>query len=120
MSVELAERMNALELNVTRDHFEVAWECLKGGDRKMLLFANLNLFTAEDFQEYLPKLGNEYIGFSNRQSAHIVPIEYTLDNLKLADQLKRVGYITSANLGEDKGRQGKIHKVIKCRIKRIE
>lgn len=120
MSVELAERMNALELNVTRDHFEVAWECLKDGDRKALLFANLNLFTANDIQEYLPQLGEEYSAFANRQSAHIVQIEYTVDNLKLADQLKRVGYITSANPGEDKGRQGKIHKVIKCRIKRIE
>lgn len=120
MSVELAERMNALELNVTRDHFEVAWEYLKDGDRKALLFANLDLFTANDIQEYLPQLGEEYSAFANRQSAHIVQIEYTVDNLKLADQLKRVGYITSANPGEDKGRQGKIHKVIKCRIKRIE
>ena len=120
MSVEIAERMNELGLGVSRDNFGAAWECLKGRDRKALLFANLNLFTANDIQEYLPQLGEEYSAFANRQSAHIVQIEYTVDNLKLAEHLKSVEYITSYKKDEINGKQGHLHNVIKCKIKRIE
>lgn len=119
MSVEIAKTMNELELSVSRDHFGAAWECLKDGDRKALLFANLDLFTANDIQEYLPQLGEEYSAFANRQSAHIVQIEYTVDNLKLAEHLKRVEYITSFKLDENLGRCEQTNKVIKCKIKRI-
>lgn len=119
MSVEIAKRMNELELSVSRDHFGAAWECLKDGDRKALLFANLDLFTANDIQDYLPQLGEEYSAFANRQSAHIVQIEYTVDNLKLAEHLKRVEYITSFKLDKNQGRHEQTNKVIKCKIKRI-
>lgn len=119
MSVEIAKTMNELELSVSRDHFGAAWECLKDGDRKALLFANLDLFTANDIQEYLPQLGEEYSAFANRQSAHIVQIEYTVDNLKLAEHLKKIGYITSANPDESKGKDKHVNKVIKCRIRKV-
>lgn len=119
MSVEIAKTMNVLGLSVSRDHFGAAWECLKDGDRKALLFANLDLFTANDIQEYLPQLGEEYSAFANRQSAHIVQIEYTVDNLKLVEHLKRVEYITSFKLDENQGRREQTNKVIKCKIKRI-
>ena len=119
MSQKLAERMNSLELEVTKDKFEAAWECLEGEDRKTLCFANLNLFTADDIQEYFPKLGEEYSPFANRQRALTIQIEYTLDNLKFAEYLKKIGYITSFTADETKERHETNHKVIKCKIKRI-
>lgn len=119
MSVEIAKTMNELGLSVLREHFGAAWECLEDGDRKALLFANLNLFTADDIQEYLPMVGEEYSAFANRQSVHTIPIDYTTDNLKLAEHLKKIGYITSFRLDENRGRREQTNKVIKCKIKRI-
>lgn len=97
MTEEIAELMNQAELSITKDIFEVAWNCLELGKKKVLFFLNLDLFTADDFEKYLREIGGDYAGFSDEKNSHKVVLPYTEENLNLFKQLKKTNYINKFN-----------------------
>lgn len=114
MNAEIAEIMNQAELSITKDIFEVAWNCLELGKKKVLFFLNLDLFTADDFEKYLREIGGDYAGFSDGRNSHKVELPYTKENQKLLEQLVNVNYINTYR--DETNKDGK--RVLICRTKK--
>ena len=114
MTEEIAELMNQEGLSITKDIFEVAWNCLELGKKKVLFFLNLDLFTADDFEKYLREIGGDYAGFSDGRNSHKVELPYTKENKKLLEQLVNVNYINTYR--DETNKDGK--RVLICRTKK--
>lgn len=115
MNSETVKSINKLGLKITKEIFEAAWSYATKDDRIKLFFANLSLFTADDFEKYFSEIGNEYAALCDRTRRYKPVISWSENNSNLVERLKEVGYITSYNV--EKKANSK-EKQIRCVIKR--
>lgn len=115
MTSEIVMSINELNLKITKEIFEAAWEVANHDDRLKLFFDNLSLFTADDFERYFSEIGGEYATLSDRTKRYKRIISCSENNSNLVKRLKEVGYITSYNV--EKKANSK-EKQIRCVIKR--
>ena len=98
MNSETVKSINKLGLKITKEIFEAAWSYATKDDRIKLFFANLSLFTADDFEKYFSEIGNEYAALCDRTRRYKPVISWSENNSNLVERLKEVGYITSYNV----------------------
>lgn len=115
MTSEIVMSINELNLKITKEIFEAAWEVANHDDGLKLFFDNLSLFTADDFERYFSEIGGEYATLSDRTKRYKRIISCSENNSNLVKRLKEVGYITSYNV--EKKANSK-EEQIRCVIKR--
>ena len=111
----IIQSTNELNLKITKEIFEAAWEVANHDDGLKLFFDNLSLFTADDFERYFSEIGGEYATLSDRTKRYKRIISCSENNSNLVKRLKEVGYITSYNV--EKKANSK-EEQIRCVIKR--
>lgn len=115
MTSEIVMSINELNLKITKEIFEAAWEVANHDDGLKLFFDNLSLFTDDDFERYFSEIGGEYATLSDRTKRYKRIISCSENNSNLVERLKEVGYITSYNV--EKKANSK-EEQIRCVIKR--
>ena len=115
MTSEIVISINELNLKITKEIFEAAWEVANHDDGLKLFFDHLSLFTDDDFERYFSEIGGEYATLSDRTKRYKPVISWSENNSNLVERLKEVGYITSYNV--EKKANSK-EKQIRCVIKR--
>ena len=93
MTEDIAIELSKTSYKIPNDVFFAAWNKLDDERKKELLYTNLSILGANDFERCFDEL-DEFIGFRER-TRHNVKLEYNEKNQKLAERLKEVGYITS-------------------------
>lgn len=125
MTETIALQMNALQLPITRDIFNVAWSRVARENHTQLLLENCTLFNANELQQRFREIGGQYLELTNRTRRHDVTLSATPQNKKLAKHLKAVSYITSWEEKSEKVFNSEMkgemtQKVLKLRIKQIK
>lgn len=116
MSKKIAEYVALRNIQVTKSCFDIIWEYLEDENQRILLLINnIELFDADNLQHYFSNLNGEYQQLADRSSRHEVDLIRSSNNLSLVEYLKKIEYITSYNIIDKYD-----HKVIKCRIKRVQ
>lgn len=115
MTSEIVMSINELNLKITKEIFEAAWEVANHDDGVKLFFDHLSLFTDDDFERYFSEIGGEYATLSDRTKRYQPVISCSEKNSNLVERLKEVGYITSYNV--EKKANSK-EEQIRCVIKR--
>lgn len=116
MSKKNAEYVALRNIQVTKSCFDIIWEYLEDENQRILLLINnIELFDADNLQHYFSNLNGEYQQLADRSSRHEVDLIRSSNNLSLVEYLKKIEYITSYNIIDKYD-----HKVIKCRIKRVQ
>ena len=116
MSKKIAEYVALRNIQVTKSCFDIIWKYLADGNQRILLLINnIELFDADNLQHYFSNLNGEYQQLADRSSRHEVDLIRSSNNLSLVEYLKKIEYITSYNIIDKYD-----HKVIKCRIKRVQ
>ena len=107
---------------ITKKQFEVVWAYADYEQRERLFAENYELLDVDDLENCFEDLSQTYSGFIDRSSRHSAELAESEGTLKLAEYLKKVGYITSYESVEKHRenatpdtREG--YRVIKCRIK---
>lgn len=122
MSEDIVEYIVTQRIRITRSCLEVAWKYSNVNQKEGLFRDNLELLNSNDLEKYFADLGEKYKGFADRVSRHQVELEESRENIRFAEYLKKVKYITSYEIVErDRfdvvSGTHKKRKVIKCRIK---
>lgn len=116
MSKKIAEYVALRNIQVTKSCFDIIWKYLADENQRILLLINnIELFDADNLQHYFSNLNGEYQQLADRSSRHEVDLIRSSNNLSLVEYLKKIEYITSYNIIDKYD-----HKVIKCRIKRVQ
>lgn len=103
MTAKIAAQMNQMEMgrHITKAIFDAGWNCLNSDGKEALLYKNLCVLDAEDFERCFTDLGDKYKDFLGRDSSHEVTLFNSEDHEQLAVRLKEVGYITSYRKKEE-------------------
>lgn len=125
MTEKIAEQMKELNMPVTKDIFNIAWNCIGERKREGLLLDNCTLFDADELERYFGELGGPYVELADRTRRHDVNLSVTDRNRALAKYLRKLEYITSEEEKDEKffdDASGceKIRKVLKMRIKQVK
>ena len=102
MTATIASNLNKLYISVDIDIFNAAWEVLDIRQKEKLMLDYMELLNADKFQNCFAELDGEYKALSDRSRRHNVRLDNTSDNLKLAERLKEVTYITSYRIESTK------------------
>lgn len=122
MTSRIAQNINSIGININIDIFDAAWKLLDSQGKETLMLSHLDLLDSNGFETCFANLGGEYAGLSDRLHRHEVSLSDTKNNLKLAQRLQEIGYITSyqtKSIKESDGvksRNKTINKII-CRVK---
>lgn len=125
MTEKVALNMNELQLQVTKEIFNVAWSRVPQKEHTELFLENCTIFNAGELEQRFREIGGEYLGLVERTKRHEVVLPATPQNKKLAEHLKTVGYITSweektgitADLAADKEN---VQEILKLRVRQIK
>lgn len=122
MTEKIAEQMKELNMPVTKDIFNIAWNCIGEKKREGLLLDNCTLFDADELERYFGELGEPYVELADRTRRHDVNLPVTDRNRALAKHLQKLEYITSEDekFFDDASGCEKIRKVLKMRIKQVK
>lgn len=120
----IAKEIVRLNLSISIKVFSLIWQYLTNSEKISLMMNNLDNIDAQTFETCFSEIEGIYSDFSDRKYRHDVMLEYTDDNLKLAQRLKDINYITSFQEKErteyDPVLSGdKQVKHIHCRVKAI-
>lgn len=110
MDEKLAKVIVKTEVHLSRVTFLEMWVHLPIEDKNQMLLKNIDILSCGDFEMCFNVLSEYYPGFADRTRKHKVELEYSDVNMKLAEHLKKCGYITSIDQKEDVNK-------IKCYIK---
>lgn len=102
MTATIASNLNKLHISVDIDIFNAAWEVLDIRQKEKLMLDYMELLNADKFQNCFAELDGEYKALSDRSRRHNVRLDNNSDNLKLAERLKEVTYITSYRIESTK------------------
>lgn len=118
----IAKEIVRLNLSISLKVFSLIWQHLTNSEKISLMMNNLDNIDAKTFETCFSEIEGIYSDFSDRKYRHDVMLEYTDDNLKLAQRLKAVNYITSFQEKQKTEYDpvqsvGKEVKYIYCRVK---
>lgn len=122
MTSKIAQNIISFGFNINIDIYNAAWKLLDNNGKENLMFSHLDLLDSDSFETCFTALGGEYAGLSDRLHRHEVSLSDTEKNLKLAQRLKEIGYITSYQVksvkesDKAKLRNKTINKIV-CRVK---
>lgn len=102
MTEKIAEQMKELNMPVTKDIFNIAWNCIGERKREGLLLDNCTLFDADELERYFGELGGPYVELADRTRRHDVNLSVTDRNRALAKYLRKLEYITSEEEKDEK------------------
>lgn len=124
MNEEIAKAVASLKTGLNLKVFNAIWPYLNVENKLDLLMNNLDIIDADMFEACFTELDDPYSKFSDRKFRHDVILEYTDANLKLAQRLKTINYITSFQEKEKTEydpvqSMEKQLKVISCRVKAV-
>ncbi len=91
----IAKEITRTNLTIPLKVFNATWKHLTDLEKINLMLNNLDNIDADMFETCFSEVDGIYSSFANRKYRHEVMLEYTDDNLKLAQRLKAVNYITS-------------------------
>ena len=124
MTEKIAEQMKELNMPVTKDIFNIAWNCIGEKKREGLLLDNCILFDADELERYFGELGGPYAELADHTRRHDVNLSVTDRNRALVKHLQKLEYITSEEKDEkffdDASGGEKTRKVLKMRIKQVK
>ena len=125
MTEKLALNMHALNLPVTTNIFNAAWNCVKQEKYTDLLLDNCTSLELSDLQQRFADIGGEFKGLADRTKRHETTLPANSKNRLLAEHLKNIGYITSVEEIGDKSFSspldiGLTHKTLKLRVKQVK
>ena len=123
MSESVAEQICSLQLSVTKEVFDAAWNILDMSKKEKLMLTHLSILKAKDFEACFTVLGKPYRDLTDRSRRHNALIPDSEEHQKLAKRLLQVDYITSyESAGFNKEYDHELRKmvdrpVILCRVK---
>ena len=121
MTSKIAKNIGSLNIDIDIEIFDVAWELLDTKQKECLILNNLDILDADKFEECFSELDEPYQEFSERKYRHEVYLENTASNLRLAQRLQEVSYITSYQYKDrielDAKKKPIEVRVICCRVK---
>jgi hypothetical protein len=125
MTNRIAGNLQTMGLTINLEIFNAAWKYLDESGKLKLMLEHLELLDAEAIHSCFTELERWYSDFLDRSKQHVVELANSLQNQKLAKQLKAVDYITSYTLKEKKVYDSvteteMIKTVILCRVKVIK
>lgn len=125
MTEKLALNMHALNLPVTTNIFNAAWNCVKQEKYTDLLLDNCTSLESSDLQQRFADIGGEFKGLADRTKRHEITLPANSKNRLLAEHLKNIGYITSVEEVGNKSFSspldiGLTHKTLKLRVKQVK
>lgn len=120
MSIDIINCILQSQFKITKSCFVSAWAKADIIYKEKLFLEYFELLDTKDFEKYFFELGEKYVGFVDRSHRYRVDLLMNEKNLKLADYLEKIGYITSYKFFDKKKREtDKNIKVIRCTIKKI-
>lgn len=125
MTENIAMQMNALNLPITGNIFDAAWECVEQEKRNFLLLANCTKLGADELEQRFREIGGPYAGFDDRTRRHDVTLVANPQNRLLAEHMQHIGYITSFEEVNDNYfdtvlEKETSRKILKLRIKQVK
>lgn len=122
MSGDIVDYVINNKIRITKEFLALARQYSDETQKDRLFRTYFELLNADDLEKYFAELDKKYKGFSNRTIRHEVELEESMENIRLAEYLKKVKYITSYEIVEREkiNVASGIHekrKVIKYRIK---
>lgn len=124
ISTPIADAIADQKIPVDTNLFAKIWPMLDPERQLMLLVNNLLILKSNDLQKYFSAMDAPYSSLANRSSRHVVDLPDNDFNLKIAEYLDRINYITSFERATLKRScEDRNHKwieedsVIKCRVK---
>lgn len=125
MTEKVALYMGALSLPITEEIFNAAWNCVNKEQLSKLLFEHCTILGADELEERFKELGGKYAELADRSKRHEVSLFLTPQNIKLAEHLEKIGYITSKDERTEKIydaalEQEKTYRMLRLRIKQVK
>lgn len=124
MTAGVATKMAVLKLSVTKEIVDIAMNCVDQKNKAEILFANIDVYGADDLPRKFNELGGQYADLVDRTKRHEVLLSATQEHYLLAEYLEKIGYITSK---EEKTEtqfdpaleREKTQKFLKLRVKKV-
>ena len=95
MSKAVAEQICSMNLSISKDVFDAAWDILDVSKKKTLMMGYLDILNAKDFEMCFASIGKTYQELTDRSRRHNVTIPDSEEHRKLAKRLLQVDYLTS-------------------------
>ena len=124
MTAGVATKMAVLKLSVTKEIVDIAMNCVDQKNKAEILFANIDVYGADDLPRKFNELGGQYADLVDRTKRHEVLLSATQEHYLLAEYLEKIRYITSK---EEKTEtqfdpaleREKTQKFLKLRVKKV-
>lgn len=123
MTQRVAEYLCAVRFDISQEIFDAAWNVLDTHKQEELMFMYLSMLDDKSLASCFSDLGGDYEVLVDRSNRHKVELKCSDNNLRLAQRMKELDYITSYSEGRSakKGRNAdQDFKVIQCWIKAEE
>lgn len=120
MSIDIINFILYTKTNINKSCFMRAWGLATIELKEQLFMAYFDLLNVSDLEKCFAELGEKYNNFKIRSKSHIAKLVYNEGNLRLANYLKEIEYITSYRLIENTDKHSSDQYVaISCRIKKV-
>lgn len=95
MSIAIARKIGGIGLEISISVFDAAWSVLDIKEKEDLMMMCLDMLDANTFEKCFSEIGGHYSELADRSRRHTVNLDDNLNNSKLAQRLREIGYITS-------------------------
>ncbi|WP_288201725.1 hypothetical protein [uncultured Megasphaera sp.] len=109
LTAKVAIQMGNLNMPVTKEIFDKAWQLVDKSQKTKLMLQNYKLLNCDELENYFADMDKSYSELANRTN-HLVRLKNTEENKNLSRFLKNIGYITSFDTDTER-------KLIKVRVK---
>ena len=121
MSIEIAQKIKVIGLEINISVFDAAWGVLDIREKEELMMMCLDLLDADRLENCFSEIGGHYSELADRSRRHTVNLDDNLNNSKLVKRLQEVGYISSSDRREREdyfdNDHSDLHRVIACRVR---
>ena len=124
LSIAIARKIGGIGLEISISVFDAAWSVLDTIEKEELMMMCLDLLDADRFEKCFSEIGGHYSELADRSRRHTVSLDDNLNNSKLAERLREIGYITSFERKERDdysfdNDHSDSHWVIACRVRAV-
>lgn len=119
LTAKVVIQMGELNLPVTKEIFNKAWELVDKSQKTKLMLQNYKLLNCDELENYFADMDKPYYELADR-TYHQVKFPYTEQNDEFADYLQKIEYITSYSIEKERVLNRVLNtenKVIKLRVK---